>query len=161
MPRNNFTQCQEPATIKQLAGFSYVGDHDSVIQASAVMLIDHQHLLILTLINEFLFIQHSKIDVDIKDIEAFMDNSLRIFPVENGLGNDFYQFQQYSSSYASIQGLARSAGREVVPSFASFLRYFNDDANYADSIIVSCRRSYIFIILPSILYYETRTRASD
>eukprot|EP00804_Cyclotella_cryptica_P018112 CCRYP_005898-RB/>CCRYP_005898-RB protein AED:0.02 eAED:0.02 QI:1433/1/1/1/0.93/0.88/17/82/2547 len=111
MPRNNFTHCQESATNKQLAGFSYVGDHDS-------------------------FGQHSKIDVDIKDIEAFIDNGLDIFPTDNGLGKDFYQFQQYSSSYASVQGLAKSSGREVVPSFASFRRYFNDDVNYADSIIV-------------------------
>lgn len=98
---------------------------------------DHQHDLIQTLIHELLFNQYSKIDVDIKDIEAFVNNDLNIFSTDNGLGKDFFQFHQYSGSYASIQGLARSPEREIVPSFASFRRYFNDDLNYADSIIVS------------------------
>ncbi|KAL7522638.1 hypothetical protein ACHAWX_007338 [Stephanocyclus meneghinianus] len=36
MPRNNYTHCQESSKNNQLAGFSFVGDRDSVIQASPV-----------------------------------------------------------------------------------------------------------------------------
>jgi hypothetical protein len=54
-----------------------------------------------------------------------------------GLGHEFYQYQQYSDSASSLKDLATSEGRELVPSYASFRRYFDDDVDYADTIITN------------------------
>ena len=70
-----------------------------------------------------------------------MTNGLNVFPtnVEDlfGLGYHHYQYEQYSSSDVSIKSLATSDARELVPSYASFRRYFDDDLNYADTIIAN------------------------
>ena len=54
-----------------------------------------------------------------------------------GLAYEFYQYEEYSSSSTSMKVLATSAGRELVPSYASFKRYFDDDVDYADTIITN------------------------
>lgn len=70
-----------------------------------------------------------------------MANGVNVFPtdVEDlfGLGYEHYQYEQYSSSNNSIKSLATSDARELVPCYASFRRYFDDDSNYADTIIAN------------------------
>ncbi len=87
--------------------------------------------------------KHSKIDVDIQDIEAFTENGVTIFPQDvEGLFDLAYSSYNKDTSSASLSNLARSTDRDVVPIFASFRRYFKDDLNYADTIIV-CHWSLI------------------
>jgi hypothetical protein len=38
MTSNNYTHCQESTTHDQMAGFSYIGDYDSVVEASSIQL---------------------------------------------------------------------------------------------------------------------------
>jgi hypothetical protein len=68
-----------------------------------------------------------------------MTNGLSIFSTNAEdlfrLGFEFYQLEQHAGFDSSIKSLATSAGRELVPSYALFRRYFDDDVNYADTII--------------------------
>lgn len=43
MTSNNYTHCQESTTHDQMAGFSYIGDHDSVVEASSIQIEKNLH----------------------------------------------------------------------------------------------------------------------
>jgi hypothetical protein len=74
---------------------------------------------------------------------VFLENGGSIFSDNDPsfrLGYEYYKYGQDSatkgSGYSPLSSLARSTGKDIVPTFSSFRRYFEDDVNYADTMIV-------------------------
>jgi len=110
-------KCEDGSKVKSLAGYRYVAEQDVVSSAA-------------------------KIDTEIRLLEIYINNGMEHFSddIETlfGLAYERYRFGNGSlHGEGSLSRLAKDIRRDIVPSFPQFRRYFKNDENYADKLIVS------------------------
>ena len=110
-------KCEDGSKVKSLAGYRYVAEQDVVSSAA-------------------------KIDTEIRLLEIYINNGMEHFSddIETlfGLAYERYRFGNGNlHGEGSLSRLAKDARRDIVPSFPQFRRYFKNDENYADKLIVS------------------------
>ncbi len=79
-----------------------------------------------------------------RKIEIFLENGILHFPEDSQdilseAAFDLYRYGQQKGNDnddGSLRSIARSTNRDVVPIFAAFRRYFDNDDYYADTMIV-------------------------
>ena len=120
MPEDDFTRCTTTASLHSLAGYRYGSDLDKVTK-------------------------RARLDIDMKRIDILMTNGItRHSSADGGTDKLFataFEVYQYGTSPSvkdSLVNLAKDTGREIVPVFESFKRYYQFQSNYADQIIVRC-----------------------
>lgn len=117
MEDDDILRCEDSTDSKSLAGYTFVTEPIFVNKAS--------HM-----------------DVDMRKIEIFINNGIYHFTENSdllfGTAFDLYKYGEHSADTKinSLSSMARNTNRDVVPAFESFERYFNNDDNYADTIIV-------------------------
>lgn len=86
----------------------------------------------------------SHVDVDMRKVEIYIENGMNHFPGSQeslfGTAFDLYKYGQRPGDgnvEASLSSIARDPRKDVVPVFKDFRRYYNEDAYYADTMIVS------------------------
>jgi len=110
-------KCEDGSKVKSLAGYRYVAEQDVVSSAA-------------------------KIDTEIRLLEIYINNGMEHFSddIETlfGLAYERYRFGNGNlHGEGSLSRLAKDVRRDIVPSFPQFRRYFKNDGNYADKLIVS------------------------
>jgi len=120
MPEDDFTRCTTTASLHSLAGYRYGSDLEKVTK-------------------------RARLDIDMKRIDILMTNGItRHSSADGGTDKLFataFEVYQYGTSPSvkdSLVNLAKDTGREIVPVFESFKRYYQFQSNYADQIIVRC-----------------------
>jgi len=109
-------KCEDGSKVKSLAGYRYVAEQDVVSSAA-------------------------KIDTEIRLLEIYINNGMEHFSddIETlfGLAYERYRFGNGNlHGEGSLSRLAKDVRRDIVPSFPQFRRYFKNDENYADKLIV-------------------------
>jgi len=114
---DDFAFCDD-SSMKALAGYFFRTDRSGVIEAS-------------------------RIDVDTRAIDIFINNGMYLFQDSEVAFAASFECYKYGhniavtgSNHGPLQSLATSSDRDVVPAFSAFRRYFKDDDDYADSILV-------------------------
>jgi len=122
MPEDDFTRCTTTASLHSLAGYRY-GSHKEKVTKRA------------------------HIDVDMRKIDILMTNGIAHHSsVDGGTDKLFtaafevYKYGTSPSVQDSLVNLAKDTGREIVPVFESFKRYYQFQANYADQMITKAFR---------------------
>jgi len=122
MPEDDFTRCTTTASLNSLAGYRYGSNKEKVTK-------------------------RAHIDVDMRKIDILMTNGIAHHSgVDGGTDKLFtaafevYKYGTSPSVQDSLVNLAKDTGREIVPVFESFKRYYQFEANYADQMITKAFR---------------------
>lgn len=81
--------------------------------------------------------------MDTRAIDIFINNGMYLFQDSEVAFAASFECYKYGhniavtgSNHGPLQSLATSSDRDVVPAFSAFRRYFKDDDDYADSLLV-------------------------
>lgn len=123
------SRCVDNLELKSLAGYKYTSEQEIVNQAS-------------------------HIDVDMRKIEIFISNGMKHFTDSQELlietAFDLYKYGQHPKDVrGSLSSIARNTRRDVVPMYADFRNYFDNDAYYADTMIVRALWYLLYCVHPT------------
>lgn len=148
MPSDDSTRCDDSGS-KILAGYDSRTDRKAVVEVRTTRAVNNGTFFIFHIDKgTFFFIfyalpQAARVDVDARAIDIFINNGIYLFNESEDAFAASYECYKYghsidikSSSYGPLHSLATNTNRDVIPSFSLFRRYFNNDDDYADSLIV-------------------------
>ena len=80
-------------------------------------------------------------DVEMRKVEILIENGINHFPEDQelllGTAFDLYKYgENPGMAKTSLSKIARETNRDIVPTFQAFERYFSNEENYADVLIV-------------------------